>query len=220
MKFVVALLACALLIGTMDARSRKRNRSVGGNAPGQFDYYILTLSWAPDWCAQAGSNRNSRECATGNHTGFVVHGLWPQFEKGGFPDQCGVARPVAQDIVNRMLAYIPDAGLIQHEWRDHGTCSGLDAATYFDQVRRARDSVKIPDQFANMNDQMTVSPADVERQFEAANPAFNTGGFRVSCGDGQLNEVRICFTKDLKSRACSVAQAECRSGQLNMLPPR
>src|ERR1035438_8779233 len=114
-RLLLTLLMFAIAITIAEARSR-RNRSAG-STPGNFDYYLLTLSWAPDYCALPNANRNSRECGSGRHVGFVVHGLWPQFNNGGYPKECAPAQPVASDIVNRMLAYIPDAGLIQHEWK-------------------------------------------------------------------------------------------------------
>src|SRR5271165_4090218 len=119
--------------------------------PGDFDYYILSLSWAPDFCARPDVQKDPRECGPGRHLGFVVHGLWPQLDDGGHPSQCAPARPVAQDIVQRALALIPGEGLIQHEWRDHGTCSGLAAAAYFDTVRRAYENIVIPPDFKSLN---------------------------------------------------------------------
>jgi len=112
-----------------------------------FSYYLLALSWAPDFCAQAGANGNPAECGTGKKIGFVVHGLWPQGDSGRGPENCGPASPVANSIVQLMLNYIPTASLIQHEWATHGTCSGLSAGDYFAAVRKARDSVTIPADF-------------------------------------------------------------------------
>jgi ribonuclease T2 len=191
------------------------------DTPGNFDYYLLTLSWAPDYCAMPNANRNSRECGSGNHVGFVVHGLWPQFNNGGYPRECAPARPVASDIVNRMLAYIPAAGLIQHEWKEHGTCSGLDTATYFGQVRQAFDSVKIPEQYKTLNHSIQVTPNNVEVNFQAANESFPVGAFHVGCGGGkELSDVRICFTKDLHPEACPVTERDCTADNLTMLPEK
>ena len=116
----LAILAVLILCAVgADARSHRRSSKYNAaGAPGAFDYYVLSLSWAPDFCDQSGQ-MNNRECGTGNHVGFIVHGLWPQFNNGGFPKQCAPASPVASDIVNRMLPIMMDAGLIQHEWRDH-----------------------------------------------------------------------------------------------------
>ena len=213
------LLIIAISSSLLGARSHKRKPS-GNATPGDFAYYLLSLSWAPDFCAQPNVPKNDRECGTGRHVGFVVHGLWPQDENSRGPERCGPARPVAQDIVNRMLAYIPSEGLIQHEWSNHGTCSGLSAAQYFENVRKAFDSAAIPSEYKNLSRQIQVSVPDLESKFAAANPSFPRTAFRVSCHGNELQEIRICFGKDLKPRACTDSAGECRVGSIVMRPVR
>jgi len=219
---VKRLIVLLLLLGVaVTIAGASHHRSQSRNAPGNFDYYLLTLSWAPDYCAMPNANRNSRECATGNHVGFVVHGLWPQFNNGGYPKECAPAQPVASDIVTSMLAYIPAAGLIQHEWKEHGVCSGLDAAAYFGQVRQAFDSVRIPDRYKTLSHSIQVTATNVEANFAAANQAFPAGAFRIGCGGGtRLSDVRICFTKDLKAEACPATERDCGVSGLTMLGER
>ena len=217
----LAILAVLILCAVgADARSHRRSSKYNAaGAPGAFDYYVLSLSWAPDFCDQSGQ-MNNRECGTGNHVGFIVHGLWPQFNNGGFPKQCAPASPVASDIVNRMLPIMMDAGLIQHEWRDHGTCSGLSPSAYFDSIRQVFGTVRVPDTYKTLSKEIQVNPPDVEAAFRAANPGVPATAYRVACSGGELNEVRICYGKDLKPQACSVNQKECTSGPLRMLPLR
>ena len=119
-----------------------------------------------------------------------------------------------------MLAYIPSEGLIQHEWTNHGTCTGLTAAQYFDNVRKAFDSVVIPPDYKNLSRQIQASPSDIESKFGAANPAVPKTAFRVSCQGNELQEMRICFSKDLKPRACTGSAGECRLGSIAMRPVR
>lgn len=218
-KLLFTLAAAVLIAVPADAKSHKRKTSASRNAPGQFDYYLLTLSWAPDFCDSHPDKQNNRECGRGNHTGFIVHGLWPQFEAGGYPKQCAPARPVSSDIVTRMLPLMTDAGLIQHEWSDHGTCSGLDQNTYFDTVSRAFASVKIPGDLTNLKAPLSVTPAALDAKFVSANPSL-TGAVHTECSMGEVSEVRICFTKDLKARACGNGVSDCSAGTLKMLPPR
>ena len=188
-------------------------------APGEFDYYLLSLSWAPGFCARPNARPDSLECASGHRVGFVVHGLWPQLDNGDHPSQCAKARPVAQDIVKRTLVYIPDPGLIQHEWRDHGTCSGLSPAAYFDTVRRAADSVNIPADLRQLNQRITASPHDITAKFVFANPQMRDS-IRVTCSGGDLAEVRICLGKDLSPRACGVNNFGCTAPSIAILPLR
>jgi ribonuclease T2 len=201
------------------AASEARSRRGKGDAiqPGDFDYYLLSLSWAPDFCNKPNVQHDARECGAGRRLGFVVHGLWPQLDDGGHPSQCAPARPVAQDIVQRMLALIPGEGLIQHEWRDHGTCSGLSSAAYFDTVRRAYESVTIPVDFRQPGRRVELSPREIEAKFVAANPRLKDS-LRVACSGGELSEIRICMAKDLSGRACGVHDGECPASRVAMLP--
>jgi ribonuclease T2 len=186
-----------------------------------FDYYLLNLSYAPDFCAQPAGNRDPRECGAGRRVGFIVHGLWPQAETGRGPERCGSARPVSRDVVRAMLNYIPTESLIQHEWTNHGTCSGLSAAEYFAAVRKARDAVTIPGDLKEAGREVRLRPSDIEARFAAANPRFPKEAFRVTCyRDGELQEVRICFGKDLSPRACGASAGACRVGTVVMLPVR
>jgi ribonuclease T2 len=216
MRLLLSISLCVLLVSGAPARSRR-----GGNServqPGAFDYYLLALSWAPDFCDRADVQKDPRECGPGRRLGFVVHGLWPQLEDGGHPTQCGPARPVARDIVQRALALIPSEGLIQHEWRDHGTCSGLSSAAYFDTVRKAHDAIVIPADFNQPSQRINASPAEIEAKFVAANPRFRNS-LRIACSGGELTEVRVCMGKDLSPHACSSHDRECPASQVTMLP--
>src|SRR5512143_3576947 len=127
-KSAVCVIALSLaLLGPSAAKSRKKKPP----KPANFAYYMLTLSYAPDFCAQPTGNKDPRECGTGRRVGFVVHGLWPQGETTRGPENCGSARPVSQSIIQATIKYIPTESLIQHEWAAHGTCSGLPVDDYF-----------------------------------------------------------------------------------------
>jgi ribonuclease T2 len=128
------LLLVLVISGAGVAAKRKPRASSG-----KFDYFLLALSWAPEYCATSGGAKDVRECGTGRKVGFVVHGLWPEANAGRGPESCGTASPVGQSIVQAMLDYIPSASLIQHEWKTHGTCSGLSQADFFAAVRKTRD---------------------------------------------------------------------------------
>jgi ribonuclease T2 len=212
---VVIALGTVLLLSSALARSRRpTNQHV---PPGQFDYYLLSLSWAPDFCDRPNVKKDPRECGPGRRLGFVVHGLWPQLDNGGHPSQCATASPVANDIVQRMLAFIPGESLIQHEWRDHGTCSGLAAGDYFDTIRRAFGSIVIPPDYKQPGQRIDVAPQDIEAKFVAANPNFKDS-IRVACSNGELEEVRVCMSKDLSPRPCGTHDTSCPAPHIAMQP--
>jgi len=200
------ILICLIAATAADARSHKKAHQ----SEATFAYYLLSLSYAPDFCAQPTGNKDARECGSGRHIGFVVHGLWPQGEGNRGPENCGSASPVSEEIVRTTLPYIPTESLIQHEWATHGTCTGLSAANYFALVRRARDMVKIPNELAAPGAQLRMGSSEVEAKFAAANPNFPRGAFRVSCyRDAELQEVRIALNKDLSPRVYGGGVGSC-----------
>src|SRR5580693_3688346 len=156
---ILAVTALASLCGTVFLQAQASKKRSDQKA-GAFTYYMLVLSYAPDFCAEPGGDKEPQECGAGQHVGFVVHGLWPQNNTSRGPENCGSVSPVSQDIISATLAYIPTASLIQHEWKAHGSCSGLDSASYFALVRKARDSVTIPDALSQPGQQIQISPGD------------------------------------------------------------
>jgi ribonuclease T2 len=219
-KRTLEMVAIAALVAAMPLTAARKKKAA---AP-VFSYYLLALSWAPDFCAQAGKNSDPAECGAGRKVGFVVHGLWPQGDTGRGPENCGPASPVASNLVQLMLNYIPTVSLIQHEWATHGTCSGLSAADYFAAVRKVRDSVTIPTGFKAPAQMQNLSPQAIEAAFATANPGFPKTAFRTSCtfggNTGELQEARICFGKDLSPRACTSSAGECGSATMKVLPVR
>lgn len=215
-KLLVCIATVVALATGADARYHHRKARASGSAESSqdFAYYLLALSWAPDFCVLPNVPKDPRECGKGRKVGFIVHGLWPQGEQTRGPERCGPASPVSQEIVRVMLNYIPTESLIQHEWANHGTCSGLTAAAYFAQVRKARDSVTIPAEFKAPTSELHLSPDEILAKFEQANPKFPKGAFRVSCQNGGLQEARICFNKDLTPRACGNSVGACNAGNI------
>jgi ribonuclease T2 len=218
--------ACAAIIGSLIAASGPsgaQDRRQG--EPGQFDYYVLVLSWSPSFCADSAERDSSRtarnpECGPRPFS-FVVHGLWPQYERG-FPEYCQVPAPrLSRNIVSAMLDLMPAPALIFHEWDRHGVCSGLSAGAYFETVRKARAVVKIPPQYLDLSAALTVTPDEVEEAFIQANPALKPEGISISCGGRRLSEVKICMTRDLQFRGCEeIERRACRRDKLVMPPVR
>ncbi|MBV9502987.1 MAG: ribonuclease T2 [Acidobacteriaceae bacterium] len=185
-----------------------------GGQPGVFDHYLLTLSWSPEFCY---SNPQKAECAAGQRRAFIVHGLWPEFRGGGGPEYCSPAPGPAQPA--GMLDMMPDLHLIEHEWLAHGTCSGLSADNYFGQIRKAFESVRIPRQFAAPRAQFAISPVDLKKAFEGANPSLNDSGIMIQCRGPYLSAVEICLSKDLRPIPCPAVH-ECRARMVRVAPVR
>jgi ribonuclease T2 len=214
---VLALLVLAL---PFEASARTAHRA------GVFDFYVLALSWSPTYCLTAGDGADRRQCAArsegGAGHGFIVHGLWPQFESG-YPEHCATRLPgrVPTELGRGLLDIVPSMGLIGHMWRKHGTCSGLSQADYLEAVRAAFDSIAIPDALDGIDDPARLPSGAIEDAFIAANPGMTRAGIATRCASGRLQEVRICLTDTFAFRACrEVDAAGCRAGSLAVPQPR
>ena len=104
-----AALAFALLLAPSPLPAQDQRQ----NAPGQFDFYVLSLSWSPSFCEAAGERGTppQQQCGARPYS-FVVHGLWPQYERG-FPEFCQVPAPrLDRATVSSMLDLMPAPRLI------------------------------------------------------------------------------------------------------------
>jgi ribonuclease T2 len=224
-----ALFAAIVLFAALNAASAQnsRDRYQGQNQtqhqPGRFDFYVLSLSWSPSFCqdTEERGRDGGQQCNTARPYSFVVHGLWPQYERG-FPQRCEVPAPrLNRELMTSMLDLMPAPRLIYHEWDTHGTCSGLGANNYFDLIRKARETVKIPDSYASPDKLQSVSPDEIEDAFVKANPGLSRGAIAVTCNSTRLSEVRICMSKDLKYRDCpEIDRRACRRDKVLMPPVR
>jgi ribonuclease T2 len=177
-----------------------------------FDFYLLNLSWSPEFCY---SHPNAAECAS--HPAFVLHGLWPQNTSGSHPENCSNA-PGPKDPSAYRDIY-PDQGLLEHEWRTHGTCSGLGADEFFSTARIAYKSVAIPPALSSLSSQISMSPAEIISLFTKANPGLSADNMAVSCGNNFLTAVEVCLDKALHPIACGPIHS-CRATTLRIPPPR
>jgi ribonuclease T2 len=175
------------------------DRATEQGEPGQFDYYLLSLSWSPSYCLTHPGDR--RQCV-GKGYGFVLHGLWPQFESGGYPENCAADAALTPDAEAVGRTLYPSPSLMQHEWQLHGTCSGLSAADYFRIADRALGAVRIPTPFEAPPVALSMTGAQIAANFRAANAGMPEDGLTVACSHGQLSEVRVCLSRDLAIRSC------------------
>jgi ribonuclease T2 len=207
--------AVALLAALAATPASAQDDRAARNTPGSFDFYVLALSWSPGFCALRGSERRSDDqCEPGKKLGFVVHGLWPQYERG-FPSECDAnSRFVPRAVIDEVADLYPSPGLARHEWKMHGTCSGEAPSAYFRAVRRARERVKVPELFSAGGAEQHLTPLEIERAFALANPGLRPDAIAVVCRRDLLQEVRICLDKDLRNfRSCpGVDRSGCRGG--------
>lgn len=204
----------------MPLPAQKVQTEDGGGTPGNFDFYVLALSWSPGFCETPAAQRAGSQCAAGAGQGFVVHGLWPQYEHG-YPSECSPASRFPSRIaMEAAQGLYPSEGLARHEWQKHGTCSGKSPTDYFADVRRAREMIVVPEAFVAPNEEQTWAPLDIMRAFIAANPRLRPGMLGVACEKSVLQEVRICLSKDLKDfHVCpQISRQGCHTREVAVPP--
>lgn len=200
----------------------------GRNVAGNFAYYALVLSWSPTHCAESFDHRDDLQCERrdGRHYAFVLHGLWPQYEKG-YPEACPSRgrNYVPRPLIDEMLDIMPAPGLVIHEYKKHGTCSGLDPHTYFGLARRLYGSIKVPAAFVNPFEVQSLRPSEIETAFLAANPQLKPDMIAIACGGpgSRLKEIHICFNKDGAPRGCGSNEDQrrlCKADRVTVPPVR
>jgi ribonuclease T2 len=195
-------------------------QTAAADEAGDFDFYLLSLSWSPTYCIQEG-DADEPQCALPGG-GFVVHGLWPQYE-AGYPQYCETDQSdwVDRDTIRNISDIMPGGGgFVGYQWRKHGLCSGLAEEDYFALMRRAYERVTIPEVFSGPEDDTRLSPAGIEAAFAAANDGLSTADMSVQCRSGALSEIRICLTKDLEFRRCDEVDGDsCRTRSIAVPAP-
>ena len=181
-------------------------------ASSSFDYYLLTLSWSPEYCH---SHPSDIQCT--EHSTFVLHGLWPENNDGTYPENCGDA-PGPSDPSQYSDIY-PDAGLLQHEWKTHGTCSGLAPDAFFSLARTAFHSITIPPELAKLTKQISMPPAQILGLVTAANPSVTSASLALSCGSNYLTAVEVCLDKQGHPMACGKVKT-CKANTVRIPPPQ
>lgn len=195
------LLTAALLCG--GAAAANKNKSVG--EPGAFDYYALALSWSPSYCATNGG-RDPNQCGSGRRLGFVLHGLWPQYDNG-YPQNCS-REPLPDGVRQQYEAIYPSPKLVRHEWSKHGTCSGLTPQQYLALSAKLKDAIVVPAAYRAPDQPVRVTAAQFKEAFRTANARLADDAIVPFCGGAGrfLREIRVCYRKDGASRSCGAAE--------------
>ena len=209
MRWIMALL---MLAGVVHADEPKA---------GVFDYYVLSLSWTPTWCALEGDARGSSQCDQGRGFGFTLHGLWPQYSRG-WPSYCRTPhREATRSETAGMADIMGSAGLAWHQWKKHGRCSGLNPQAYFSASRAAYDAIQRPEMLRDLDREVTLPARLVEEAFLQANPSLRADQVTITCKARPIQEVRVCLTKDLEPRRCGAdVIRDCRQNDALFSPMR
>jgi len=196
-----------------DARTGKQETPLAGKksaarAPAagtSFDFYLLALTAHSAFCADG--REDMTECRNSAGRPLAIHGLWPErLEPRTYPHDCP-APPLDLDagLEQQLADLMPGmaAGLHEHEWREHGGCSGLDDDVYY---QRTLDLARALD--ATLGAKLTTlagrdtSAAELRETADMFQPGIGAT-FTLHCrtlgGSGDrpvLIEVRQCIDND------------------------
>ncbi len=181
-----------------------------------FSYYLLSLSWSPQYCANAG---NPGELQCQRPYAFVAHGLWPQRERG-YPKDCGKGKFLEDAMIERILPFMPSKRLIIHEWQIHGVCTGLTAEAYFDTLTRAYRRTKVPSQYQKITRYLGTTVTEIKANFRLSNPSLKENMLALECKGQYLQEVRVCMDLALEPRVCGSDVRDHCGAQVVLRPAR
>ena len=186
----------ALLFGAAHPATAKNELA------GEFDYFVLSLSWSPNWCAIEGDAKRSPQCAEKSGHGWIMHGLWPQFHRG-YPSFCRtVERPPSRGMTSDMADIMGTSGLAWHQWKKHVSCTGLSAQDYYALSRRAYALIERPAIFRKLDRSVRLPASVVEDAFLKSNPAIKADGITITCRNNRIQEARICLSRQLTPVPC------------------
>ncbi len=188
-----------------------------------FDFYVVTLSWSPGFCDTGGEGKSPEQCAAGSGQGFVLHGLWPDNSDRPDPSDCDSSfGRISDETLAKVQGLYPSNGLAVHEWISHGRCTGLSPENYFGAAKFARDEFTIPNALKHPTERQSTSPRAIEKAFIDANANLTPASMAVTCGHGELIDVRFCLTRNLQAFAIcpKVSGHTCYSSQINVSPVR
>ena len=120
---------------------------------------------------------------------------------------------------------MPSKRLIIHQWRKHGSCSGLTIENYFLATRLLFDKLKIPARYLSPQAKIQTTPEQLVLDFVKTNRDLTADMISVQCGNARdtarLSELRICIDRRGNFGQCGAgAQRQCRAQSLVMPPVR
>jgi ribonuclease T2 len=213
-----ALLSAALCLAFVSAGSTTEEEPPAGES---FDYYVLVLGWSPSYCATEEARRRDDPHCAQKRRGFTLHGLWPQYFEG-WPSDCWSGRRpwIPEQVIEEMRDIMPSKGLVIHEYRTHGTCTGLTPEQYFGVARGLYERIAMPESFDGVTGELRLSPEEIEAEFLNANPWLKHEMIAVTCRREALRDVRICFGRDLFPMGCGKNEETrvCGAGDVSVSP--
>jgi ribonuclease T2 len=180
------------------------------------DYYLLSYSWAPNFCEKASASskragaKNFLQCGTDQSFGYILHGFWPQgslLTKDRYPRACQGDQPkISRAKLEPYLCMTPSVWLLQHEYEYHGTCmSSAKLQTpegYFNQAKILHQQLHLPAK------ELTYSSQNIQWWYQN-NPHLVPGAVQFSA---KSKEWQFCFDNNFAAMACPSRSSSVSSG--------
>ncbi|MCB2263448.1 MAG: hypothetical protein LGR52_11045 [Candidatus Thiosymbion ectosymbiont of Robbea hypermnestra] len=177
-------------------------------------YYLMSYSWAPNYCAKEKygkepGERDYLQCGSSRNFGYILHGLWPQGVNNSRPRACeGNVEKIDRAILEKYLCMTPSIWLLQHEYEYHGTCMHDEALedpqTFFDIAMELHSQMSLP------GEELQDSPEDRKWWLDNNDHLFDDAFYYASNG----KEWRFCYDIDFKPMPCPPG-----SGGSRAMPP-
>ncbi|KAK1398051.1 Ribonuclease T(2) [Heracleum sosnowskyi] len=182
----------------------------------EFDYFKLSLQWPGTIC------RNTRHCCSSNGccrgssspTEFTIHGLWPDYNDGTWPACC-----TKSDFDVKEISTLRDAleKIILGTREKHGTCSSpvvKDEYGYFITTLNVYFKFNVTEVLYEAG----YVPSNSEKYplggiITAVQNAFHATP-EITCSQGSVEELRLCFYKDFKPRDCATGLGSSHQSDL------
>ena len=175
-----------------------------------IDYFRLSLSWSPTFCASKKQSEKYFQCQ--QSFGLIVHGLWPNTKNAtnirSHPRNCRNDQQIPLDIIDKYFCLMPSEILMQAEWEKHGTCYWSNARDYFEQIQRLYSNINQPNNLENILQNQTISKRLrrewIKQSFLQLNPRLpaNAIDIRMINRARKLREIAFCYNSQFNYTDC------------------
>ncbi|WP_318437042.1 ribonuclease T2 [Photobacterium leiognathi] len=192
--------------------NRYSNSRKSCSTVGDFDSYVLALTWQPGFCEHFSYKGTKPECNAINDgklkiTNLTLHGLWPNKASCGtsygYCDRYArldLSRSTIKEIAPWMPNFYYQTKFGEYEWKKHGTCQTRNADDYFLTATKLVEKVDASPigQFIKDNIGRNVSVSSFKKQLTSKFGSDAVDRISLACTQGKyLNEVRLNLGKNI-----------------------
>jgi len=159
-----------------------------------FDLYLMVQQWDPSLSTSY----------------FTIHGLWPEFVNGSYPQNCAGPKfdvNVISGLVSTLNKVWPSNSgsnnvFWQHEWEKHGTCSDFAEYAYFQNAINLQAKYNVKDALDKSNILPTGTKTYTTASINSAVQTYIGAQPALHCTGSKLVEIALCISKSLGLTNC------------------